>query len=133
MLTNDELRESPRKFVSFTSLTRDEFDLLLPAFEQAYLRKNPASMTKTGAPRKRTAGAGRKGSPASIEQKWLLPWCTRNTARCNPCWASCLGWGKDTGFQGYEPKVRVRVERAMAGVKRSRTMKELLRHIKFPL
>ena len=72
MLTYDELKESPRKFVSFTSLTLDEFDLLLPAFEQAYLRKNPASMTKTGAPRKRTAGTGRKGSLASIEQKWLF-------------------------------------------------------------
>ncbi len=29
-------------------------------------------MTKTGPPRKRTAGAGRKGSLASIEQKWLF-------------------------------------------------------------
>ena len=40
---------------------------------------------------------------------------------------------KDTGFQGYEPKVRVRVEHAIAGVKRSRTVKELLRRINFPL
>ena len=29
---------------------------------------------------------------------------------------------KDTGFQGYEPKVRVRVEHAITGAKRSRTV-----------
>jgi hypothetical protein len=39
-------------------------DALRLAFEQAYLRKNPASMTK--------AGAGRKGPLASIEQKSLF-------------------------------------------------------------
>ncbi len=72
MLTYDELKESPRKFVSFTSLTSDEFDLLLPAFERAYLRKHPASKTKTGTTRKRKAGAGRKGSLSSIEQKLLF-------------------------------------------------------------
>src|SRR4030065_1371566 len=72
MLTYEELKESPRKFVSFTSLTPDEFDLLLPAFERAHLRKNPASKTKTGSVRKRKTGAGRKGSLASIEQKLLF-------------------------------------------------------------
>ena len=72
MLRYDELKESPRKFVSFTSLTPEEFDLLLPAFERAYLRKHPASKTKAGNARKRKAGAGRKGSLASIEQKLLF-------------------------------------------------------------
>jgi Helix-turn-helix of DDE superfamily endonuclease/DDE superfamily endonuclease len=72
MLTYDELKESPRKFVSFTSLTRGEFDLLLPAFERAYLRKYPATKTKTGSMRKRKTGAGRKGSLVSIEQKLLF-------------------------------------------------------------
>jgi hypothetical protein len=72
MLTYDELKESPRKFVSFTSLTADEFDLLLPAFERVYLKKYPASKTKVGAQRKRKAGAGRTGSLASIEQKLLF-------------------------------------------------------------
>ena len=72
MLTYDELKESPRKFVSFTSLTPGEFDLLLPAFERAHLRKYPASKTKTGSVRKRKTGAGRKGSLASIEQKLLF-------------------------------------------------------------
>jgi hypothetical protein len=72
MLTYDKLKESPRRFVSFTSLTPDEFDLLLPAFERAYLGKHPASKTKTGTTRKRKAGAGRKGLLARIEQKLLF-------------------------------------------------------------
>jgi hypothetical protein len=72
MLRYDKLKESPRRFVSFTSLTPDEFDLLLPAFERAYLGKHPASKTKTGTTRKRRAGAGRKGLLASIEQKLLF-------------------------------------------------------------
>lgn len=72
MLTYDELKESPRKFVSFTSLTSDEFEILLPAFERAYLKKYPTAKTKAGTSRKRKAGAGRKGSLSSIEQKLLF-------------------------------------------------------------
>ena len=72
MLTYVELKESPRKLVSFTSLTPDEFELLLPIFERAYLRKHPASQTKTGKERKRKAGAGRKGSLVNIEEKLLF-------------------------------------------------------------
>jgi DDE superfamily endonuclease/Helix-turn-helix of DDE superfamily endonuclease len=72
MLTYDELKEKPRKFVSFTSLTPEEFNVLLPAFERAYLKKYPASKTKTGQARKRKEGGGRKGSLASMEQKLLF-------------------------------------------------------------
>lgn len=72
MRTYDELKGNARKFVSFTSLTPEEFDGLLPAFERAYLRKYPRSKTKTGNARKRKAGAGRKGSLAGIEQKLLF-------------------------------------------------------------
>lgn len=72
MLTYDELKEQPRKFVSFTSLTPKEFNLLLPAFERAYLKQYPVSKTKTGKTRKRKAGAGRKGSLVSSEQKLLF-------------------------------------------------------------
>jgi len=72
MLTTEALKGSPRKFVSFTSLTPDEFDLLLPAFERAYLRKYPVSKTKTGKERKRKTGAGRTGSLKSSAQKLLF-------------------------------------------------------------
>ena len=72
MLTYDELKESPRKFVSFTSLTPDEFEWLLPAFERAYLRTYPAAQTTVGGARKRKAGGGRKGALGSSEQKLLF-------------------------------------------------------------
>lgn len=72
MLTSAELKTKPRKFLSLTSLTPDEFEDLLPAFERAYLKKYPASKTLTGKTRKRKAGAGRKGSLESIEQKLLF-------------------------------------------------------------
>ena len=72
MLTYEELETNPRKFLTFTSLTPAEFADLLPAFERAYLKVYPASKTKAGKRRKRNAGAGRKSSLASIEQKLLF-------------------------------------------------------------
>lgn len=72
MLRYEELKTNSRKFLSLTSLTPDEFEDLLPAFGRAYLKKYPASKTMTGKGRKREAGAGRKGSLESMEQKLLF-------------------------------------------------------------
>ena len=72
MLTYETLKTSPRRFVSFSSLTPEEFNLFLPAFERAYLKKYPESKTRIGKARERRAGAGRKGSLASPEQKLLF-------------------------------------------------------------
>jgi len=72
MLTYRELKKNKRKFVSLTSLTPEEFEYLLPAFEQAYQQAFPAAKTKMGQTRKRKAGAGRKGVLESIEQKLLF-------------------------------------------------------------
>src|SRR5215204_4929978 len=72
MLTYEELKANPRKFLSLTSLTPDEFGDLLPAFERAYRQRYPASQTVAGKRRKRKAGAGRKGSLENIEQKLLF-------------------------------------------------------------
>ncbi len=72
MLRYDELKPNPRKFLSLTSLTPEEFAGLLPAFKQAYLKKYAVAKTKTGQARKRKVGAGRKGSLASLEQKLLF-------------------------------------------------------------
>jgi hypothetical protein len=72
MLTYDELKKNARKFVSLTSLTPEEFDFLLPAFERVYLKAYPVSKTMTGKKRERKAGGGRKGTLASIEQKLLF-------------------------------------------------------------
>jgi hypothetical protein len=72
MLTYEILKKSARKLVSLTSLTPEEFEYLLPAFEQAYRRTFPDTKTKTGQKRERKSGGGRKGALASIEQKLLF-------------------------------------------------------------
>jgi DDE superfamily endonuclease/Helix-turn-helix of DDE superfamily endonuclease len=72
MLTYEELKTKPRKFLTFTSLTLEEFAELLRAFESAYLKAYPASQTKAGKKRKRKAGAGRQSSLDRIEQKLLF-------------------------------------------------------------
>jgi len=72
MLIYAELKTNPRKFLSLTSLTPEEFESLMPAFEKAYLKKYPASKTLTGKTRKRKTGAGRKSSLGSLEQKLLF-------------------------------------------------------------
>lgn len=72
MLTYEDLKKNVRKFVSLTSLTPEEFEVLLPAFEQAYQRAFPVFKTRTGKKRKRKAGGGRKGALSRIEQKLLF-------------------------------------------------------------
>ena len=72
MLIYDELKTTPRKFLSLTSLTPSEFESLLPAFGKAYLKQYPATKTIAGKVRKRKIGAGRKGSLENIEQKLLF-------------------------------------------------------------
>ena len=72
MLTYEELKKNVHKFVSMTSLRPEEFEYLLPAFEQAYQQVFPVARTKTGQTRQRKAGGGRKGALASIEQKLLF-------------------------------------------------------------
>ena len=72
MFIYEELKTQPRKFLSQTSLTVAEFEDLLPAFEKAYLKKDPVKKTKAGKVRKRKAGAGRKSSLGRMEQKLLF-------------------------------------------------------------
>lgn len=72
MLTYEELKKNPRKFVALTSLAPEEFEYLLPAFERAYQKVSLGSKTMAGEKRKRKVGGGRKGALASIEQKLLF-------------------------------------------------------------
>jgi DDE superfamily endonuclease/Helix-turn-helix of DDE superfamily endonuclease len=72
MLTYEELKTKPRKFLTFTSLTLEEYAELLPVFEKVYLKAYPASQTQAGKKRKRKRGGGRKSSLDRIEQKLLF-------------------------------------------------------------
>lgn len=72
MLTYEKLKKNVRQFVSLTSLTPEEFEYVLPAFEEVYWQVFPETRTKTGQKRERKSGGGRKGALASIEQKLLF-------------------------------------------------------------
>jgi hypothetical protein len=72
MLSHTEVRGDPRRLVALTSLTPSEFNLLLTAFARAYERRRPADRTAAGRPRRRRAGAGRKGALPGPAQKLLF-------------------------------------------------------------
>ncbi len=72
MLTYAQLKSKRRKFLALTGLTPKEFHLLVPAFERAYSRRYPVTMTQTGVTRRRKAGGGRKPALDTPEQKLLF-------------------------------------------------------------
>ena len=72
MLTYEELRKSPRKFLSMTSLKVEEFDILLPFFAEEYAATHSATHTRTGQARQRKAGGGNKPRLATIEDRLLF-------------------------------------------------------------
>ena len=72
MLTYEELKKSPRKFLSMTSLKVEEFDILLPYFAKAYATTQSETHTRVGQERQRKAGGGNKPRLATIEDKLLF-------------------------------------------------------------
>jgi hypothetical protein len=55
-----------------TGLTLEEFQQLLPAFQEAYEQRYPTALTRTGKPRQRRAGGGAKGVLQYFEDKLLF-------------------------------------------------------------
>jgi len=72
MLTYEELRKSPRKFLSMTSLKVEEFNILLPFFAEEYVATHSEKYTHAGQARQRKAGGGNKSRLATIEDKLLF-------------------------------------------------------------
>src|SRR6516164_5928374 len=60
MLSYQKLKKNPVRFLAATSLTVEEFENLLPAFEAAYEKKYPREKTLEGQSRQRSAGGGAK-------------------------------------------------------------------------
>ena len=58
MLSYYQLNDRPRELLAATSLTAEEFEQLLPAFEAAYQKQYPPERTLKGKDRQRQAGAG---------------------------------------------------------------------------
>ena len=72
MLSYHKLKDRPRDFLAVTSLTLEEFQQLLPAFQEAYEQRYPIELTRTGKPRQRRAGGGAKGVLQCFEDKLLF-------------------------------------------------------------
>lgn len=72
MLTYQKLKTNPNRLLALTSLTAEEFEHLLPAFEAAYEKKYPSDKTLEGKPRQRLAGGGNKGRLDSFEDRLLF-------------------------------------------------------------
>lgn len=72
MPTYAELKEKQRELLAITSLTVTEFEQLLVAFREVYAARYPATLTRTGQPRRRRGGGGRKASLATVEDKLLF-------------------------------------------------------------
>ncbi len=72
MLKYDELKEKPREFLSVTSLTDEEFQVLLPTFERCYEFLSPPKPKATKKKKQRAKGGGRRAKLASISEKLLF-------------------------------------------------------------
>jgi hypothetical protein len=72
MLTYEELKESPRKFLSMTSLKVEEFDILMSFFAEEYEASHSETHTRAGQARQRKAGGGNKPKLVTIEDKLLF-------------------------------------------------------------
>ena len=72
MLSYNTLKDRRRDFLAVTSLTLEEFQQLLPAFQEAYEQRYPPELTRTGKPRQRRAGGGAKGVLQCFEDKLVF-------------------------------------------------------------
>ena len=72
MLTYAKLHDNARRFQAVTSMTRDEFQHLLPVFAEVYAATQSSTHTQVGQVRQRQTGAGRKAKLAAIEDKLLF-------------------------------------------------------------
>lgn len=71
MLTYDDLKTKPTTFLAVTSLTVEEFDLLLLPFAQARVEAT-LLQTGRGKPRRRQPGGGQKGKLPTPQAKLLF-------------------------------------------------------------
>ena len=72
MLSYNKLKDRPRDFLAATGLTPDEFQQLLPAFQDAYAQRYSSELTRIGTPRQRRPGGGTKGVLQHFEDKLLF-------------------------------------------------------------
>jgi len=72
MLTYNDLKEKPKEFLAATSLTVEEFELVLPIFRRKYRELFTPGLTRKGKPRQRKEGGGIKEKLRTDEDKLLF-------------------------------------------------------------
>ena len=72
MLTYNDLKEKPKEFLAATSLTVEEFELVLPMFRRKYRELFTPGLTRKGKPRQRKEGGGIKEKLRTDEDKLLF-------------------------------------------------------------
>jgi hypothetical protein len=72
MLTYEQVKRQPRRFLALTGLTLREFKIVLPAFIRTYQARYPADRTLTGKTRQRRPGGGRTAVLPTPEAKLLF-------------------------------------------------------------
>jgi len=80
MLRYLDLKEKPREFLAATGLTKEEFQCLLPNFEQSYRKLSPPKPKPTKKKKQRKAGGGRKGQLKDVADKLLFILVYQKTA-----------------------------------------------------
>jgi len=80
MLRYVELKEKPREFLSVTSITDEEFQVLLPTFEKWYDWSAKPKPQPRKRKKQRASGGGRKAKLADITDKLLFILAYQKTA-----------------------------------------------------
>ena len=72
MLSYNDFKEKPKEFLAATSLTVEEFELILPVFCRKYRELFTPGLTRKGKPRQRKEGGGVKEKLRTDEDKLLF-------------------------------------------------------------
>ena len=72
MIEYSQLKEKPREFLAVTSLTDEEFQVLLPTFEKCYELLLPPKPKVSKKKKQRARGGGRRAKLPSLSEKLLF-------------------------------------------------------------
>lgn len=72
MIEYSKLKEKPREFLAVTSLTDEEFQVLLPTFEKCYELLLPPKPKVSKKKKQRARGGGRRAKLPSLSEKLLF-------------------------------------------------------------
>ena len=80
MIDYTKLKDKPKEFLAVTSLTEEEFQVLLPTFEKCYQQLLPPKPKPIQKKKQRAAGGGRKAKLLHLNDKLLFILAYQKTA-----------------------------------------------------